>query len=118
MNFNNFLVESKNVDVFLLETSKILNGQEVADELGISRVAVKKTTQKALTKVFTAVESSNTELTPFQVLLSVATMLDVINDKDGIVTILRNISAAQKKSIMDDIKINYPTYDVSRLGIK
>lgn len=106
MNFQTF-VDEESQDL----NEKNYNGADVARELGISRVAVKKITQRAIAKVYKAVkETLNADEGPFQVLVYMSQILNVENDPEGLKLIVKNLDPAQKKEVLDDVRKNYPNY--------
>ena len=118
MDFNRYLSIDEEAENFINEASKVLSGEEVAKELGITRVAVKKITQKALTKLYTSIESADSSLSPFQIFMTLCQLMDTVSDEKGIKDVMRNISATQKQEVVIDIKKRFPNLDTSRFGVK
>lgn len=113
MNFEEFMDDdAKNYKrVKHLGESQIRNGADVAKELGISRVAIKKTTQRAMTKVYKAVSDIlGSDSSPMKNVVYIAQMFGTENDQKGLELIYKNLSDDQKKEVIDDIQKNYPGY--------
>ena len=90
---------------------KDFNGAEVARELGISRVAVHKITQKAIPKVYESVKKAmGPDYSPLKCFVLLSRVLQTEEDSNGIKLIVKNLSNEQKADVLSDIKTNYPMY--------
>jgi hypothetical protein len=103
---------------FIDEATKVLNGEQVAQELGITRTAVKVITKRAITKLYNSIQEADKSLSPFQIFLALCQLLEVLSDDKGIKDVMRNLSGDQKSLVAQDIKSKYPNLDVSKFGIK
>lgn len=113
MNFEEFMNDDKkNYDrIKHIGESQIRNGADVARELGISRVAVKKHTQRGISKIYKVVSDElGIDSSPLKNVIHIAYMFGVENDQKGLETIFKNLSPEQKASVIDDVKKNYPGY--------
>lgn len=119
MNFRRYVTLNEEADSFINEVAtKVLNGEEVAKDLGITRTAVKLITQRALTKLYTSISKVDSSLSPFHIFMVLCTLMEVVSDEKGIKDVLRNISSAQKQEVIADIKDKYPNMDLSKFGVK
>ena len=118
MNFRRFVSVDKESSDYIEEMSKVLNGEEVAQDLGITRTAVKQITQRALSKLYDSVSKTDSNLSPFQIFMVLCQLMEVVDDQKGIVDVMRNISADQRKKVAADMKDKYPNLDVSKFGVK
>lgn len=113
MNFEEFMNDdTRNFSrVKHLGESQIRNGADVAKELGISRVAIKKTTQRAMSKVYKAVSDIlGSDSSPLKNIVYIAQMFGTENDQQGLSLIYKNLSAEQKQEVIKDAHTNYPGY--------
>lgn len=114
MNFEQFMNdEQRNYErvKHLGEESQIRNGADVARSLGISRVAVKKHTQKGITKIYKIVaDELGDDSSPLKNVVHIAYMFGVENDQKGLETIFKNLSPEQKEEVIADVQKNYPGY--------
>jgi len=70
-----FFIDEKKC--FDFETGKHLTGQEIANILNISRVAVSQNLKKGLTKIYKFLRKRNTYLDPVDVVLLMADMFGI-----------------------------------------
>ena len=118
MNFRRYLALDQEASEFIEEASKVLNGEEVAKELGITRTAVKQITTRAISKLYNSISGVDSSLSPFQIFMTLCQLLDVLTDDKGIKDVMRNLSGDQKVKVATDIKSKYPNLDVFKFGVK
>lgn len=113
MNFEDFINDDKkNYDrIKHLGESQIKSGADVARELGITRAAVKKSTQRSISKIYNVVDTTlNKDSGPLKNVVYIAYLFGVENDQKGLQTIYNNLSPEQKAAVIADVEKNYPGY--------
>lgn len=81
---------------------KPMSGQEIANELGISRQAVSQCLKRALKKMYNALKEDCPDLTPSEVVFTIMCGLDLYNaDEQEIVEFFRLFPKDIKQEIMN-----------------
>ena len=84
------------------EEPKPLSGAEVADVLGISRMAVSQTLKRGLKKIYYFLKKRNRHLDPFEIAVLMAEILCVAKDSDSEMNKFFNLFPSD---IKEEIKI-------------
>jgi predicted transcriptional regulator len=107
-----FIIENKSIASFF-KTGKSMTGSDVANRLGVSRMAVSQSLKRSLKKIFFILKKSNKHLDSFEIAVTISHLLRVSLDCENEMNKFFNLFPMDiKKEIKNHAKKYIRKYEI------